>query len=220
MDYALFSISKHVLRCLNRIIRRFGIEFLAMSFFLFGLLDTLLIVSLVGPLFRLTIEHYLVYMDLLIWSRNITPLIRLIKQGCLDKHLEVLGGISLLRIKLTVFLLSILHELELVKRYIDCATHWRINDEDHLFAIIRWLIFGPLLSLDLVRFRILTVQNKLFSLLFEFLLPFLLFAQFFLHLFLFVYFDKIFFRYIAEFFIWFIVFEVLSHLLDFTQIGV
>lgn len=112
-------------------------EFLALSLFMLGLLDTLLIMRLVGFLLRLTIEDYLVYMDLLIWSRNVIPLVRLIEQGGLDEHLEVLVGISLLRVKLTVFLISILHELELFKRNIDSAAHRRIDDEDHLFAIVR-----------------------------------------------------------------------------------
>jgi hypothetical protein len=135
--FVLFAIAEHVFGRLNRIVRRFGGVFLALSLFMLRLLDTLLIMRLVGFLLRLTIEDYLVYMDLLIWSRNIIPLVRLIEQGGLDEHLEVLVGISLLRVKLAVFLISILHELELFKRNIDSAAHRRIDDEDHLFAIVR-----------------------------------------------------------------------------------
>lgn len=137
MYFVHFAISQHVFGCLNWIIRRFGVEFLTMSFFLLGLLDTLLIMRLVGFLLGLAVEHYLVNMDLLIWSGNVIPLIRLIEQGGLDEHLEVLVRIGLLRIKLAVFLVSILHELELCKRHVDRAAHRRIDDEDHLFAIVR-----------------------------------------------------------------------------------
>ena len=137
MYFVHFAISQHVFGCLNRIIRRFSVEFLTMSFFLLGLLDTLLIMRLVGFLLGLAVEHYLVNMDLLIWSGNVVPLIRLIEQGGLDEHLEVLVRIGLLRIKLAVFLVSILHELELRKRHVDRTAHRRIDDEDHLFAIVR-----------------------------------------------------------------------------------
>lgn len=137
MYFVHSATQQHVFGSLNGIIgRRFGVEFLALSFFLLGLLDTLLVMRLVRSLLRLTIEHNLVDMDLLIWSGNITPLIRLIEQGRLDEHLEVLVGIGLLGIKLALFLVSILHQLELFKRHVDSAAHGCIDDEDHLFAII------------------------------------------------------------------------------------
>ena len=62
-------------------------------------------------------------------ERNISDTLNRTKQGGLDEHLKVLVRIGLLRIKLVVFVVF--------KRYVDRAAHGRIDDEDHLFVIIR-----------------------------------------------------------------------------------
>ena len=173
MDFVHFAISQHVLRRLDGVVGRLGVELLAVGRLLLGLLDALLVVRLVGLLLGLAVEHYLVHVDLLVRSGHVVPLIRLVEQGSLDEHLEVLVGVGLLGVKLAFIFVFVLHQLELLEGHVDRAAHGRIDDEDDLFAVIRRLVFGSLLPLDLVSFGILTVKDALLGLLFELLLPLL-----------------------------------------------
>lgn len=220
MNFVHFAISQHVLRRLDGVVGRLGVELLAVGRLLLGLLDALLVVRLVGLLLGLAVEYYLVHVDLLVRSGHVVPLIRLVEQGSLDEHLEVLVGVGLLGVKLAFIFVFVLHQLELLEGHVDRAAHGRIDDEDDLFAVIRRLVFGSLLPLDLVSFGILTVKDALLGLLFELLLPLLSLARLLLLLLLFVHLDEIIFGHIAKLFVRLIVFEILSHLLDFAQVGV